>query len=206
MKVATKVSPSREWMSDWCQVSSFLCVSWWKQITFWWNDGDDIHFLLDPGVQNDFFKLKVVVRKVLVLSDFNQLSIITLYLFNCLALHNCEKIWHKAGSEDFGALKGIWCLKKSLLQLKSFTWWFHWFLARLWWRKKVELLSSLRRQHLGRLSFLSESISQKLSKVSIWNLEYLFTLKRGTNYNKADDPVICISRVICPCFDIGQCT
>ena len=38
-------------------------------------------------------------------------------------------------------------------------------------RKKVELLSSLRRQRLGRLSFLSESISQKLSKVSIWNLE-----------------------------------
>ena len=66
-------------------------------------------------------------------------------------------------------------------------------------RKKVELLSSLRRQRLGRLSFLSESISQKLSKVSIWNL---FTIKRGTNYNKADDPVICISRVICPCFDI----
>jgi hypothetical protein len=42
-------------------------------------------------------------------------------------------------------------------------------------RKKIELLSSLRRQRLGRLSFLSESISQKLSKVSIWNLEYLFT-------------------------------
>jgi hypothetical protein len=55
---------------------------------------------------------------------------------------------------------------------------------------------------LGRLSFLSESISQKLSTVSIWNVEYLFTIKRGTNYNKADDPVICISRVICPCFDI----
>jgi hypothetical protein len=31
------------------------------------------------------------------------------------------------------------------------------------------------------------------------------SLSRGTNYNnlnKADDPVICISRVICPCFDI----
>ena len=69
-------------------------------------------------------------------------------------------------------------------------------------RKKVELLSSLQRQRLGWLSFLSEFISQKLSKVSIWNLEYLFTIKRGTNYNKADDPVICISRVICPCFDI----
>ena len=71
-------------------------------------------------------------------------------------------------------------------------------------RKKVKLLSSLWR--LGRLSFrlsfLSESISQKLSKVSICNLEYLFTIKRGTNYNKADDPVICISRVICPCFNI----
>jgi hypothetical protein len=40
------------------------------------------------------------------------------------------------------------------------------------------------------------------AKVSIWNLVYLFTIKRGTNYNKADDPVICISRVICPCFDI----
>jgi hypothetical protein len=26
-------------------------------------------------------------------------------------------------------------------------------------------------------------------------LEYLFTIERGTNYNKADDPVICISRV-----------
>jgi hypothetical protein len=56
-------------------------------------------------------------------------------------------------------------------------------------RKKVELLSSLRRQRLGRLSFrlsfLSESISQKLSKVSIWNLDYLFTIKRGINYNKA---------------------
>ena len=37
---------------------------------------------------------------------------------------------------------------------------------------------------------VSESISQKLSKVSVWNLEYL------------DDPVICISRVICPCFGI----
>ena len=54
-------------------------------------DGDDVHFLLDPGVQNCFLELKVV-RKVLVLSDFNQLSIITLYLFNCLALHCCEKI------------------------------------------------------------------------------------------------------------------
>jgi hypothetical protein len=79
-------------------------------------------------------------------------------------------------------------------------------------RKKVELLSSLPRQRLGRssfklsfrLSFLSESISQKLSKVSIRKLEYLFTIKRGTNYNKADDSVICISRVICPCFDIVQ--
>jgi len=75
-------------------------------------------------------------------------------------------------------------------------------LARLFEEKKVELLSSLRRQRqrqrLGRLSFwlsfmlsfrlscLSESISQKLLKVSIWNLEYLFTIKRGTNYNKAD--------------------
>jgi hypothetical protein len=29
-------------------------------------------------------------------------------------------------------------------------------------------------------------------------LEYLFTIKRGTNYNKADDPVIYISRVVCP--------
>ena len=54
-------------------------------------------------------------------------------------------------------------------------------------RKKVELLSSLRRQRLGQLSFLSESISQKLSKVSIWNLKYLFTIKRGTNYNKTQD-------------------
>jgi hypothetical protein len=63
-------------------------------------------------------------------------------------------------------------------------------------------LFSLRRQRLGRLSFLSEFISQKLSKVSIWNLAYLFTIKRLTNYNKADDPVICISRVICPFFDI----
>ena len=34
-------------------------------------------------------------------------------------------------------------------------------------RKKVELLSSFRRQRLDQLSFLSESISQKLSKVSI---------------------------------------
>jgi hypothetical protein len=34
-------------------------------------------------------------------------------------------------------------------------------------RKKVVLLLSLRRQRLGRLSFLSESFSQKLSKVSI---------------------------------------
>jgi hypothetical protein len=33
-------------------------------------------------------------------------------------------------------------------------------------------------------------------------LEYLFTIERGTNYNNADDPVICISRVICLCFDI----
>ena len=77
------------------------------------------------------------------------------------------------------------------------------FLARL---LVVELLSSLRRQRLGRLSFrlsfLSESISQKLSEVSHLKLGYLFTIKRGTNYNKADDPVICISRVICPCFDI----
>jgi hypothetical protein len=86
-----------------------------------------------------------------------------------------------------------------IMKIKMFF--FYTFLARLR-RKKVELLSSLRRQRLGRLSFLSESISQKLSKVSIWNLEYLFTIKRGTNYNKADDPVICISRVICPCFDI----
>jgi hypothetical protein len=75
------------------------------------------------------------------------------------------------------------------------------FISSTFRRKKVELLSSLRRQLLGQLSFLLESISQKLSKVSIWNLEYLFTIKRGTNY-KADDPVICISRVVWPCFDI----
>jgi hypothetical protein len=31
---------------------------------------------------------------------------------------------------------------------------------------------------------------------------YLFTIKWGTHYNKACDPVICISRVICPCFGI----
>ena len=76
------------------------------------------------------------------------------------------------------------------------------FFSSTFQRKKVELLSSLQCQRLGWLSFLSESISQKLSKGSIWNLEYLFTIKRGTKYNKADDPVICISRVICPCFDI----
>jgi hypothetical protein len=35
-----------------------------------------------------------------------------LYLFNCLFLHCCEKIWPKAVSENFGALKRIWCLKK----------------------------------------------------------------------------------------------
>jgi hypothetical protein len=59
---------------------------------------------------------------------------------------------------------------------------------------ELELLSSLRRQRLGRLSFrlnfLSESISQKLSKASIWNLEYLFTIKRGTNSNKMMDGVV----------------
>jgi hypothetical protein len=33
-------------------------------------------------------------------------------------------------------------------------------------------------------------------------LTYLFTIKWGTHYNKAGDPVICISRVICPCFGI----
>ena len=43
------------------------------------------------------------------------------------------------------------------------------FISSTFRRKKVELLSSLQCQHLGRLSFLSESISQKLSKVSIWN-------------------------------------
>jgi hypothetical protein len=30
----------------------------------------------------------------------------------------------KVVSDDFGALEGIWC-KKSLVQLKCFTWWFH---------------------------------------------------------------------------------
>ena len=30
----------------------------------------------------------------------------------------------------------------------------------------------------------------------------MFTIKWGTHYNKAGDPVICISRVICPCFGI----
>ena len=80
---------------------------------------------------------------------------------------------------------------------------FH-FITSTFRRKKVKLLSSQRRQRLGglsfRISFLSESISQKLSKVSIWNLEYLFTIKRGTNYNKADDPVICI--LLFPLFDL----
>jgi hypothetical protein len=55
-----------------------------------------------------------------------------------------------------------------IMKIKMFF--FYTFLARLR-RKKVELLSSLRRQRLGRLSFLSESISQKLSKVSIWNIK-----------------------------------
>ena len=76
------------------------------------------------------------------------------------------------------------------------------FLAWLFEEKKSSYCRQ--RQHLGRLCFRLSflSISQKLSKVSIWNLEYLFTIKRGTNYNKTDDPVIWISRVICPCFDI----
>jgi hypothetical protein len=42
-------------------------------------------------------------------------------------LHCCEKIWLKVVSdaEDFGALKGIWCLRK-FCDAKCFTWWFHW--------------------------------------------------------------------------------
>jgi hypothetical protein len=55
----------------------------------------------------------------------------------------------------------------------------------------------------------SNDIAEILLKVAL-NLntinqslkEYLFTIKRGTNYNKADNHVICISRVIYPCFDI----
>ena len=31
---------------------------------------------------------------------------------------------------------------------------------------------------------------------------YLFTIKWGIHYNKAGDPMICISIVICPCFGI----
>jgi hypothetical protein len=58
---------------------------------------------------------------------FNHLSINDLYLFNCFGLHCCEKIWLKVVSdaEDFGALKGIWCLRK-FCDAKCFTWWFHW--------------------------------------------------------------------------------
>jgi hypothetical protein len=37
-----------------------------------------------------------------------------LCLFNCLALHCCEKIWSKAVSEDFRGLEEICCLKKVL--------------------------------------------------------------------------------------------
>ena len=46
-------------------------------------------------------------------------------------------------------------------------------------RKKVALLSSLWRQRLVWLSFLSESISQKLSKVSIWNYQKRNQLQQG---------------------------
>ena len=50
---------------------------------------------------------------------------------------------------------------------------FYFIISSTFRRKKVELLSS--RLRLGRLSFrlsfLSESISQKLTKVSIWNLQ-----------------------------------
>ena len=93
-----------------------------------------------------------------------------------------------------------WVLYYTSYQILLLIYWQSVHFSSTFRRKKVELLSSLR--HLSRFSFLSESISQKLSKVSIWNLEYLFTIKRGTNYNKAEDPVICISRVIRPCFDI----
>jgi hypothetical protein len=86
------------------------------------------------------------------------------------------------------------------------------FLARLFEEKK-----SCYCRHSGVSVCISVSVwvdkfsvkfSQKLSKVSIWNLEYLFTIKRGTNYNKADDPVICISNkmlggVVFSCQQIG---
>ena len=77
-------------------------------------------------------------------------------------------------------------------------------------RKKVELLSSLRRQRLQSASgsvkfsvkfFVRVHFSKTIKDIHL-KLGNLFTIKRGTNYNKADDPVICISRVICPCFDI----
>jgi hypothetical protein len=117
MIVSTKLSPSIECMSDNCLAPSeyFFYVYHdenkllFDEIWWWW-----CPLSTRPrGSELFFLKLKVIVRKVLVLSEhFKQLSIITLYVFNCLALHCCEKIWPKVVSEDFGALEGIWCKKK----------------------------------------------------------------------------------------------
>ena len=69
-------------------------------------------------------------------------------------------------------------------------------------RKKVKLLSSLRRQHLGRLSFFVRVHFSKTIKCIHLKLGILVHYQKRNQLQQADDPMICISRVICPYFDI----
>ena len=36
------------------QVSNISVLSWWEQVTFWWDD-EDIHFVLDQHTVNDIY-------------------------------------------------------------------------------------------------------------------------------------------------------
>ena len=35
-----------------CQVHNFPAISWWEQVTFWWDDDGDVHFVLEHAEFN----------------------------------------------------------------------------------------------------------------------------------------------------------
>ena len=51
--------PRHEQMSEWVivaehQLSNFTAISWWKQVSFQWDD-DEVHFVLDQHAELDFY-------------------------------------------------------------------------------------------------------------------------------------------------------
>jgi hypothetical protein len=51
------------------QVDNFSAMSWWEQVTFWW---DDFCFLLDQHVKSDFYSISLLKQQSTVLDHWNK--------------------------------------------------------------------------------------------------------------------------------------